>query len=87
MAQPAAAVSKSFFLRSARLVLERNAGLSSPVSISFRRTCPNHLSAWSSKKQWFSSYPPHQLVGMPSLSPVRVLYCSLLNSECNYRKF
>ena len=33
----------------------------------FRRTCPNNLSAWN-KKRWFSM-PPHQLVGMPSLSP------------------
>lgn len=64
MAQPAA-VSKTFFLRSARLVLDRNAIASSHASI--RRTCPNNLSAWN-KKRWFS-LPPHQLVGMPSLSP------------------
>ena len=25
-------------------------------------------------RAWFSSYPPHEVVGLPSLSPVRLRY-------------
>jgi hypothetical protein len=35
--------------------------------------CSNITPTFDSPKRWFSSYPPHQLVGMPSLSPVSFL--------------
>jgi hypothetical protein len=49
------------------------------LSVGFRRAS-SRVVTQPSIRRWFASYPSHDLVGMPSLSPVRRRRCILMRT-------
>lgn len=43
-----------------------------PASLQLRQSPPVGSTATTFLRAWFSSYPPHEVVGLPALSPVRL---------------
>lgn len=51
-----------------------------------RRLLDRHATPLIVMKRAFATYPPHQVVGLPSLSPVRIfIYVHAHRPECNHR--